>query len=218
MSATSFGGSFELTRTDDGKTRGIFQRALINLALNTQFPFLRYIPYAPSRTSPEIDEMIEQIISKRRKALDAGEERKDLLQIFLDTHDANPSEFTVEHIYEEMRLFMFVFTILTLVSYSHHLFTITRIAGSDTTSATAIFTVLLILKAPSKLKLLIAEIDAAFKNTDHEITFAATQNLCYLNACINESMRLMPIVTGIPRVTERAIVLDGFKIPAGVCI
>lgn len=108
MSATSFGGSFELTRTDDAKTRGIFQKRLVNTALHTQFPFLKYIPYTPSPKSPEMDEMIEQIVFKRRKALEAGEKKKDLLQIFLDTHDANPDEFTVDHIYDEMRLFMFV--------------------------------------------------------------------------------------------------------------
>jgi cytochrome P450 len=70
---------------------------------------------------------------------------------------------------------------------------------------------------PTKLALLLSEIDAAFPNPNDPITFAATQNLSYLNACINESMRLMPIVrAGVPRVATRTTVLDGYEIPSGV--
>ena len=108
MSATSFGGSFELTQTDDSTTRNIFQKQLINASLHSQFPWLRYIPFAPPRRSIEMDEMVERIISRRRQAMDAGEETKDLLQIFVDTHDAHPDEFTVKHVMDEMRLFMCV--------------------------------------------------------------------------------------------------------------
>ena len=39
-----------------------------------------------------------------------------------------------------------------------------------------------------------AEIDTAFPSKDDPITFAKTQDLPYLNAVINESMRVMPIV------------------------
>ncbi|KAG0647760.1 Cytochrome P450 monooxygenase FUS8 [Hyphodiscus hymeniophilus] len=199
MSATSFGGSFDLTRTEDTKMRKAFHTRLIKAALNSQMPWLKYIPFAPNPASPEMDEMIATIVSNRRKALEAGQEKKDLLQIFLDTHDAHPDEFTMEHIYDEMRLFM--------------------IAGSDTTSATAQFTIILLLNNPAKMKLLLEEIDTSFPNMDDEITFAATQSLPYLNACINESMRVMPIVrTGIPRIAEQATVLDGYEIPSGTLV
>jgi cytochrome P450 len=70
-----------------------------------------------------------------------------------------------------------------------------RIAGSDTTSLTATFTLLLLLKNREKLKELRAEIDSKFVSLDDTITFAKTQDLPYLNAVINESMRIMPIVT-----------------------
>lgn len=223
MSATSFGGSFELTKTDDSTTRNIFQNQLIKAALHSQFTFLKYVPFAPAKHNPEMDEMIERIVSRRRKAMEAGEEKKDLLQIFMDTHDAHPDKYTVKHVTEEMRLFMFVgFSLRPLpcpfcyISILYLLMCL-RIAGSDTTSTTATFTVFLLLSNPSKLKLLLSELDAAFPNMNDEITFAATQNLSYLSACINESMRLMPIVrTGMPRVADKATVLDGFEIPEGV--
>jgi cytochrome P450 len=71
-----------------------------------------------------------------------------------------------------------------------------RIAGSDTTSITETFTLLLLLNNPATLKALMAEINTAFPSKSDSITFANTQDLPYLNAVINESMRVMPIVVG----------------------
>jgi len=76
---------------------------------------------------------------------------------------------------EEMALFMF--------------------AGSDTSSTTLTFTLLLLVEHIEKLKRLRKEIDEAFPDKDGEITFAGTQDFLYLNAVINESMRVLLIVT-----------------------
>ena len=54
---------------------------------------------------------------------------------------------------------------------------------------------LLLVNNPEKLRALRDEIDAAFPLKDSPITFANTQDLPYLNAVINESLRVMPIVT-----------------------
>ena len=53
---------------------------------------------------------------------------------------------------------------------------------------------LLLLNNQEKLNNLVAEIDTAFPAKYDSITFANTQDLPYLNAVINESMRVMPIV------------------------
>lgn len=76
-----------------------------------------------------------------------------------------------------------------------------RIAGSDTTGTSATFTTLLLVNNQDKLRALRDEIDAAFPSKNDPITFANTQDLPYLNAVINESMRIMPIVTSgmLPR-------------------
>jgi cytochrome P450 len=71
---------------------------------------------------------------------------------------------------------------------------VSRIAGSDTTSSTLTFTMLLLLNNQEKLNNLVSEIDTAFPAKYDSITFANTQDLPYLNAIINESMRVMPIV------------------------
>lgn len=71
-----------------------------------------------------------------------------------------------------------------------------RIAGTDTTSHTLTSALCLLLNNPSKLKALEKEIQTAFPNEIDDITFARTQDLPYLNAVINESLRRMPVVLG----------------------
>ena len=80
---------------------------------------------------------------------------------------------------------------LSFSSFANHT---TRIAGGDTSSYTLTSTLLLLLNNPEKLKPLVAEIDASFPSQNDTITFSKTQDLPYLNAVINESMRIRPIV------------------------
>lgn len=94
-----------------------------------------------------------------------------------------------------------------------------RFAGSDTTSVTVTFTLLLLLNNPGTIEPLIAEIDKAFPSKSDTITFAKTQDLPYLNAVLNESMRCMPIVSaGLARQATEATTLCGYEIPAGVSL
>ncbi len=95
--------------------------------------------------------------------------------------------------------------------------TICRIAGSDTTSLTATFTLLLLLNNQDKLKNLVKEVDTAFPSKEDVATFLNTQDLPYLNSVINESMRVLPIATvGLARWTTEPIVISGYEIPADV--
>jgi hypothetical protein len=92
-----------------------------------------------------------------------------------------------------------------------------RFAGSDTTSVTVTFTLLLLLNNPGTMGPLIAEIDQAFPSKSDKITFAKTQDLPYLNAVLNESMRCMPIVSaGLARQATDTTTLCNYEIPAGV--
>ena len=71
------------------------------------------------------------------------------------------------------------------------------VAGTDTSSVTLTFCLLLLLNNPDKLKKLAAELDEAFPSRDDPITFEKTNNLPYLNAALNESMRVMPVAVGM---------------------
>jgi cytochrome P450 len=188
MSATSFGGSFDLVRTNDAHLKNIFVKILKTNAIMSTFGVLRRLPFMPAGKDAEMDNMIENIVSKRREG--DNQNRRDLLQIFIDAHKADPTSFSKNHLIEEMRLFMCV----TLPNNpGTYLLTTTRIAGADTTGTSATYTVALLVNHPEKLSALKKEIDTAFPSKDSPITFAKAQDLPYLNAVINESMRLMPI-------------------------
>lgn len=109
MSATSFGGSFNLVETNDTKLKDMFVRRLKKTALDGTFPLIKHLPFLASVTR-EMNTLIDGIIAKRRKLNAAAGEKpkKDLVQIFVDTNDFNPSTFTQAHIREEMILFMYV--------------------------------------------------------------------------------------------------------------
>ena len=108
MSATSFGGSFGLVKSNDATLKNLFMDRLKRTAVFTQLPILKYIPFIPA-FDPRLDELIAGIISKRRAE---KERKKDLLQILIDTNTENPENFTEAHMYDEMRLFMYVIIIL----------------------------------------------------------------------------------------------------------
>lgn len=66
------------------------------------------------------------------------------------------------------------------------------IAGADTSSTTLTFALEFLLDNPETLERLTKEIDAAIPSVNDPITSDNTRNLPYLNAVINETLRLMP--------------------------
>ncbi|PLN80575.1 putative cytochrome P450 [Aspergillus taichungensis] len=78
------------------------------------------------------------------------------------------------------------------------------IAGSDTAGATIAHSLYYLARTPSACKALQAELDNAFPNPTNASTFSNDEfrNLPYLEAVINETLRLKPAVpSGQPRVT-----------------
>jgi cytochrome P450 len=107
MSAALFGGSFNLVVSDDNKQKGLLNRYMRRVAIDAQFPFVKYIPGVPSASSI-LSDMVEKTMSKRRKEMEKGITKNDILQIFVDQHIADPVSFTDKHIRNEMILFMLV--------------------------------------------------------------------------------------------------------------
>jgi hypothetical protein len=105
MSAASFGGSFNQVASDDSTQTNIFHSYLRRLALDAQFTFLKYLPGVPPASS-EISVLVNRIVSRRRQEMEKGITKKDILQMFIDTNNADPTSFTDKHIKEEMILFM----------------------------------------------------------------------------------------------------------------
>lgn len=90
-------------------------------------------------------------------------------------------------------------------------------AGYEPISSWYFATFLFLLKRPEYLDTLTIEIREAFSSYDNITTNALTK-LEYLNACLEESMRLFPSNnTGLPRISPGALV-DGTYVPPGVSV
>jgi cytochrome P450 len=75
------------------------------------------------------------------------------------------------------------------------------LAGSETTATLLSGLMYLLLRNPDKLNLLKEEIRNGFDSSEG-ISYEGLATMKYLNACINEGLRLYPPVTiGMPRVT-----------------
>lgn len=143
---------------------------------------------------------MKKIIAER---LAGGEKarRNDILQILIDTQQANDPEERLSDgsIAQE--------TVLVLI------------AGSETTSNTTGFAFIELMKNPEMFAKLRQEIDAVeFEDGQKLFTHEQLKNLPYLNAVINETLRLDAISAGgLERMPDQDIVLDGrLFVPKGV--
>ncbi|CAG8515706.1 8434_t:CDS:10 [Paraglomus occultum] len=158
------------------------------------FPILK--PFAKSNGYTY--EFSKNLIDKRRQ--ETGTKRKDILQIILDAGEKK--ELSDIDIYEQISEFI--------------------IAGSDTTSFSTFFTILMLVKNPDKLDKLMDELDKEFYDLprdeipDHD----RLKTLPYLNAVINEAMRLWPITLdgGSGRVVPEDTIINGVFFPKDVLI
>ena len=89
--------------------------------------------------------------------------------------------------------------------------------GSETTSTFLTGTTWLLLKNPSKYKTLVEEIRSTFEKTE-DITITNTAGLPYLNAVINEGLRVYPPVpSNMPRIVPNGgATVCGQWLPSGV--
>jgi hypothetical protein len=104
MSATSFGGSFGLVKSNDKRMKNMVMNRLKRAALDAQFPFIKYLPFVPPSQGEGLNDIIDNIVATRKA--ESQKPKKDLLQIIVDVNNANPETFTHLHVREEMSLFM----------------------------------------------------------------------------------------------------------------
>ncbi|KAK7962803.1 uncharacterized protein PG986_003628 [Apiospora aurea] len=90
------------------------------------------------------------------------------------------------------------------------------LAGSETSGSTLSGLTYHLLSNPEKLEILKNQIHSLFKHED-EITLQSTAGIEYLNACIQEALRLYPPVpVGVPRVvTEAGLTIRGQWVASG---
>jgi cytochrome P450 len=93
------------------------------------------------------------------------------------------------------------------------------IAGSETSATLLSGVIFHLLKNPSTLEKLTTEIRSSFSDSA-EMNFVKLAKLQYLNACLQEALRIYPPVPGvIPRkMIPGGAVINGYFIPEGVSL
>ena len=89
-------------------------------------------------------------------------------------------------------------------------------AGVDTTGVTVAFFLLDLANNPSQQEQLYQEIRTVLK--DGKITESKLNQMKYLKACLQESMRLAPAVVGFSRTVPHHISLGGYQVPQGTIV
>jgi cytochrome P450 len=90
-------------------------------------------------------------------------------------------------------------------------------AGSETTATLLSGLIFKLLKSPQALQTLTEEVRASFQSKE-DMTFAAEAKLPYVQACIDEGLRIYPPVPSIvARMTQpEGDVINGFAVPGNV--
>lgn len=91
------------------------------------------------------------------------------------------------------------------------------IGGSETSSNTIGFGFYELLRCPDKLAKLYQEIDAISLNENGLFFHDQLKNLPYLNAVINETLRLDPVsASSLSRITSKPMILGEMVLPENV--
>ena len=93
------------------------------------------------------------------------------------------------------------------------------VAGSETSATLLSGCIFYLCKTPHVMSQLVAEIRSNFKQ-DTDMTFRAVEELKYMNAVIEETLRIYPpFVTSLSRlVPQGGAVVNGHFLPEDVCI
>ncbi|KAF7155838.1 hypothetical protein CNMCM5623_008718 [Aspergillus felis] len=198
IGATTFGQSFHVVEQGSHPLPKKIEYSLLLSGIFQFLPWLKGLPGFPTR-DPYIDEFTREIVERRRQTMKI-EHRHDLLQKLVEAVDDRPhSPFRTSDLQDE------VVVLLT--------------AGSETTANAEIFLLMLLAKHPDKLALLHEEIDRFYPDPEEETTAEKAPQMPYLQACIDETMRLYAaMASGSPREAPEDVTLLGYHIPKGTTV
>jgi sterol 14-demethylase len=161
---------------------------------------LAYVdPYAPIESfrrrdaaRVEIVSLVEAIMASRGPWT---EEDRDLLDVLMSVkHEDGTPRFTADEVTGMFISMMF--------------------AGHHTTSGTAAWTLIELLRNPDVLAQVVAEIDGLFAEGG-TVSFQALREIPVLDACVKEALRLHPPLILLLRVAKQDLEVGGFAIRAG---
>ena len=87
-------------------------------------------------------------------------------------------------------------------------------AGHHTTSGTAAWTLIELLRHPDQLDAVVAELDALYAGGE-EVSYQALREMPRLEAAVKEALRLHPPLILLLRVAKQDLEVEGYRIRAG---
>lgn len=90
-------------------------------------------------------------------------------------------------------------------------------AGHHTSSGTAAWTLIELLRNPSVMERVVAELDDLYADGS-EVSFQALRAIPHLEAALKETLRLHPPLVLLLRVAKEEVELGGFTVPAGTMV
>ncbi|KAA8649479.1 hypothetical protein EYZ11_010867 [Aspergillus tanneri] len=198
IGATTFGQTFNVVEHGSHPLPQKIEHSLLLSGIFQFLPWLKGLPWFPTR-DPYIDKFTRGIVDQRRETM-ATEPKQDLLQKLVEAVDDRPaSPFQTSDLQDE------VVVLLT--------------AGSETTANAEIFLLMFLAKHQDKLAKLHEEIDHFYPNSTEETTADMAPQMPYLQACVNETMRLRAaMASGSPRETTEDTTILGYHVPKGTTV
>jgi sterol 14-demethylase len=159
-------------------------------------------PYAPIESFRKRDEarvalveLVQGIMDRRVSASPATDEEPDLLDVLLSVKNEDGTDrFTADQITGMFISMMF--------------------AGHHTTSGTAAWTLIELLRNPHEMAAVNAELDALFADGS-EVSFQALREIPHLESALKEALRLHPPLILLLRVAMEDLTYRDFTIAAG---
>jgi sterol 14alpha-demethylase len=167
---------------------------------------LAYVdPYAPIESFRRRDaaraglvELVEGIMAERRAGPPATDEDRDLLDVLLAVPgEGEQPRFTADEITGIFISMMF--------------------AGHHTTSGTAAWTLIELLRHPDEMKAVVRELDELYAENP-EVSYQALREMPLLESAIKEALRLHPPLILLMRVAKQAMEVGGYAIEPGTMV
>jgi cytochrome P450 len=148
---------------------------------------------AIGRALDRLDAVVYEEIARRRASSDVGE-RGDVLSLLLGARDEDGEAMTDDELRDEL---------VTLL-----------LAGHETTATSVAWALERLVRHPDKLARLVAEIDARAQSGEGgERGEGGGEE--YMNAVVNETLRVRPVVPVVVRVLTQELEVGGYRLPAG---
>ncbi len=138
--------------------------------------------------------LVQGIMNARASGTPATDEDRDLLDVLMSVNVEGRARFTADEITGIFISMMF--------------------AGHHTTSGTAAWTLIELLKHPDELARVVAELDELYAD-GREVSYQALREMPLLESAIKEALRLHPPLILLLRVAKQPMIVEGFHIEEG---